>query len=503
MNHRHSISHRLAFFILAFLVLSGPGATGCGKGGDKTELVVLKRIILISCDALSAQHMPAYGYGEATTVAFDSLAAQGVLFEHCLAPQGWTLTSHMSMLTGLAPGVHRVGQNNALSRSIPTLPEILHAQGYITGGFPTSNHWLGELYGFDRGFDEYRFFSYEVVSNLDRETADWIADWAREHIPLNAQGGNAAPYFLFLHFMDVHSRPSNHPFPYWTPNPAHRAQFGLPADYPERNLTAVHGPGGDFEELYQWNMSGYDRDTLRRGYDACLRTWDEHRLRRTLEALRETGHLRDALVIITADHGEEIGEHGGYYHDSPYGEVREVPLLLVWPDRLPAGAVVGEPVSLMDLLPTILDLAGLAQTELCQGRSLRPLWEDPGAVWPKRDFLVDGLWKSYKLEPAALVAWAEDRWWSLVVQPDTTGIGNSFRPARVDSVIGLYDLRQDPGERRNLRQDRPDLVDRLRRRLEEKMQRGAYLGMVLARSSQGEEIELTPEAQRQLRALGY
>lgn len=488
---------------LILLVICDPVVTGCGRQATDAAVTPLRRIILITCDTLSARHLRAYGYETATTTTLDSLAARGVLFKHCLAPQGWTLSSHMSLLTGLAPGVHLVSKGGALASTIPTLPEILHERGFRTGGFPTSNHWLDKHYGFNRGFQVYSFFPYEVVSNLALPVADWIAGWARDNVPLQGEAGAAAPFFLFLHFMDVHIRPASHPFPYWTPEQAARDHFGLPPIPIERKLTRVDSESHDFEDVFQWDLELYDKDQLRRGYDACIRSWDEHRLRKILLALEGSGYLRDTLIIITADHGEQIAEHGGYYHTSPYAEVREVPLLFLWPGRLPAGAVVETPVSLLDVFPTVLDLADLPVPEVCQGLSLRPLLNDEASDFPRRDFLIDGYWRFCHLTPTALLAQVRDQWWSLVVNTDTTGAHSEFRPARVDSIIGLFNLTEDPGEQRDLQVEHPDVVAELRGRLEDKLAHEARLGRLLTASAPGTEVEITPEIEQELKALGY
>jgi len=401
------------------------GAAGAGTSAT-AELATgppLRRIILLSCDTLSAQHMSAYGYDRVIAAAFDSLAERGVLFRNCVVPQVWTLASHMSMLTGLAPGVHRVGKQTRLAESIPTLPEILAAEGLVVAGFPTTNHWLAPTFGFGRGFAEYRFLKPQ-----EKETHELLTGWCRTNIrPGAGPRGPVRPFFLFRHYMDVHTRTAGSPYPYWPILRRHQKRlYQTPDQVPPK----VFEPG-ELNTAHisskAWDMFAYAPEPLRAGYDACVLSWDQARLRRELWSLKRSGHLRDVLIVVTSDHGEEIGEHGGRLHDSPYGEVREVPLLMIWPGRLPAGAVVDQRVSVMDLAPTILDLAELDPLPHCQGLSLRPLLADPGADFPIRDFLVDGHHRDYALKLSALVARAEDRWWSSA---------RADRSARADAAPG-------------------------------------------------------------------
>jgi len=490
---RESVSGRLAGLVLlaasSGLLAAAPPARAAQKGESPLEHVVL----LVS-DTMAARHLRPYGYAGAHTAAFDTLAAEGVLFRHCLVPMGWTLASHMSMFTGLDPAVHRVGKYQALPAGIPLLAELLKQHGFRTAGFPTANEWLAARYGFERGFDHYQML------RLETDAVPVVRDWLARHVQLRSPHGSAFPFFLFYHAMDCHSRPHTYPYPYL---PVQRAARGLCEQFRNPPAGRFLPPEKDelFGQILNWDLAAYDQNGLRCGYDACIAAWDEFRLRGLLTALRETGHLRDTLVIITADHGEELGQHGGWYHDSPYGEVREVPLLMLWPGHLPAGAVVERYVSLLDITPTVLDLAGLPPPEPCQGRSLKPLLADPTAPFPDRDFLVDGLRRGWRLLPAALVAPARGGWWSLVAQMDTTGTSGTSRPPRVAQVLGLYDLDRDPGETRDRRLAEPELVQDLRTRLEARFAADAELAAVLAGAET--QVELSDEQERQLRSLGY
>lgn len=496
----------------------------------------LRRVVLISCDALSASHLRAYArppgpadgprgaggpgaaggsgargsaaFPPAHTAFFDSLAGEGVLFRRCLAPQGWTLTSHFTMLTGLLPGSHRVGAERPLAASVPLLTETLQAAGFTTGFFPNGNTWLLPTFGYDRGADLYRQFP--ITGRQVPEVAAWCDGRLG---PAAGRAGRQKPFFLFVHFMDAHSRSTKEPFPYWPVPMTH--QFALqrsrrPWPPPRFLPEAPPGTAGSVgagalsdlgEEVRQWDLAAYDPALLRHAYDACVTAWDDDRLRRLLRRLERAGHLRETLLVVTADHGEEFAEHGGLLHRQPYAEVREVPLLMIWPGRLPRGAAVEAPVGLVDLAPTVLDLAGLPPLPRTQGVSLRPLLEDPGARLPARDFLVDGHYRGYRRELSALVGEAEGRLWSLVAEIDTTGCAGTFQPERVGAVRGLYDLAADPGERRDLAAAHPAVAADLAARMQQQYAAGARLAQAVAGAAG--PAALTAEQKRQLRALGY
>jgi arylsulfatase A-like enzyme len=156
----------------------------------------------------------------------------------------------------------------------------------------------------------------------------------------------------------------------------------------------------------------------------------------------------------------------------------------------------------MDLLPTVLELAGLVPSQPCQGVSLCPLLWDADADFPDRDFLIEGHHREYRLEPSALVAQVDGRWWSLVAETDTTGCLGTFRPERVSKVSGLFDLGADPLERTNLVDQYPELVTELKQRLGTQLAANAALAAQLIPSAPADDL-LSEEAKRQLRALGY
>jgi arylsulfatase len=487
---------------LALVALLG----GCGRDNDgaatdggrpgESPWPELKRVLLITSDTLSAQHLQSYGYDRNTTAVFDTLTSYGVLFRNCLAPQGWTLTSHMTMFTGLNPGAHRVGKYGGSRESYPLLTELLQEEGFRTAFFLTANEWLRPRFGYQRGCDHYKM--YRLVDPMVQQGTQWI----RDQIMIEPPGQTAVPYFAVFHFMDAHSRPHTYPFPYMPLQ--EDAWFLCDLDTRERSQHFLPVKQDDlFGDIRNWDLGAYDPEFLRCAYDASVSAWDNFQLAELMRQLQQSSHLQDTLIIITTDHGEQLGEHGEFFHDSPYGEVREVPLLFIWPERLPAGVVVDARVGLADLAPTILDLARMTPLPATQGLSLAPLLADPEAPFPARDFLIDGNWRGWGHFQSALVAKARGNWWSLVVKTDTTGTTGTYQPEKVAAVQGLFNLDTDPFERDDLQAGNPDIVAELTERLERQLIATAALAANLDSEVKRETKEVPAEVLRKLRSLGY
>jgi len=331
-------------------------------------------IILISLDTLSAAHLGLFEYDRETSPFLDSLGRRSVVFENAIVQLPGTLPSHMSIFTGLYPSEHDVFPvDSVLSSEIPTFPELLQGAGIRTGGH-TEDGYVSGRYGFSRGFDE----------------------WDDHRVPLWYGGDNVfvrglrflegiAPeqsYFLFLHTYAVHD-------PYNPPNECRTAfwQGEPPRDAPpptsETLLAHNNGTLTVTPEVADYFRALYDAEIL------CLDGY----LERFFANLDEMGLLDDALVIITSDHGEEFLEHGKMAHDQIYNENLHVPLIMVFPGQ-ENGRRVAEIVESIDIMPTILELAGLGVPEHISGRSLLPValgTEDhPEATAYSRSFRASG-----------------------------------------------------------------------------------------------------------------
>lgn len=313
-------------------------------------------ILLVSLDAVRADHLGCYGQPRPLTPELDRFAAtSAVRFDAAYCQEPWTLTSHMTMLTGLYADVHGLDEQSSLPAGIWTLPEQLREAGYRTFGSAYDCFWLSPRFGYADGFDEY---------HVDRRPADErCAEAARWLL-----GGDERPSFAFVHLYDPHS--DTGVLPYEAPA-AFLEQLAPGADEGWAEWT---GPGGGSASLAAVNRGERSLPDslaarLPRLYGAGLAATDAA-VGDLLQRLREAGRLRDTLVIITADHGEALGERAHYMHEEMMEATLRVPLLVQWPGAPRAGQADGALAEGVDLLPTVLAAAGLAPRGPQQGRDL-------------------------------------------------------------------------------------------------------------------------------------
>jgi arylsulfatase A-like enzyme len=338
-------------------------------------------VLLLSVDSLRRDHLSAYGHtaAEPTTPHFDALGARGVVFENARSTTSWTQPSHVALFTGLPDRLHGVTDNSrSLAPEIDTAAELFARAGYRTAGFFSGPN-LHPTFGFAQGFEHYVDCSGVSVEPLTEGTRSVPGQFRDVHLsshgavtsPLLLEHSRAfledvlageAPFFCFVHWWDPH-------YDYLPPE-SYRARFVAP-DY-----------GGSFRGHHQeekvWTATPRDVRHLRELYAAEIRFTDDQ-IGELLAVLEREGALEHTLVVYGADHGEEFYEHGRWGHQRTlFEEVVRIPLGLAGPG-LPAGVRARGSAQLSDLLPTLAELCGLELPAYVQGRSLRPLWEDPAA----------------------------------------------------------------------------------------------------------------------------
>ncbi len=315
-------------------------------------------ILLISIDSLRADHVGCYGYERNTTPTMDKVAADGIRFANAMSTSSWTLPTHLTMFTGRYQIAHGVmHESYTLSDQVPTMGEVMKAAGYATAGF-VSAPYLAAHYGYSRGMDVYRDLSSEYGHRAEarsaivsKELTELAVDWLEDN--------KDEPFFMFVHNFDAHYD--------YTPPPPYDTMFD--DDY-EGEMDGNH-----FIERkdVNANMDKRDLDHILALYDGEIRYADDH-IGILLDQLRELGLHDDTIVLIVSDHGDEFFEHGNKgHHRTLYDEVLRVPMIVRLPDRAHAGTVVDEQVTLVDLMPTMLELAGIDATDGMQGISMAPL----------------------------------------------------------------------------------------------------------------------------------
>jgi arylsulfatase A-like enzyme len=424
-------------------------------------------LILISIDTLRADHLGAYGY-ERDTDPFlrKSFATEGAVFERAVAAASTTGPSHMTMFTSLDPVVHGVlptaNFGTTLPRGIVTLAEVLAAEGYDTGAV-TENGPLGPQRGFARGFAD-----FDESVDADGGTSGHVEKTlikARAWLERN----RGRRTFLFVHTYEVHA-PYTPPDVYadlFEPGPAH------PGRPPE------------------WDPVLYDRE---------IRHTDDQ-LREFFAQLEREGLDGDTIVVITSDHGEAFLEHGFLGHGPDlHQEILSVPLMLRGPG-IPAGLRVAAPVGLVDLMPTLLDLAGAPPVHGVMGRSLAPLLRgesDPGAgVRP----LYSSAWQTRAVFAGGRAANIPQPTHSVRVGPRKLIRYMSQGRAH----YAYYDLEADPDERSEALASSTAEAGELVRLLErhDSASREQRAALIAPPDALPAERPLDPERRERLRALGY
>ncbi len=397
-------------------------------------------VLLISLDTVRADHLSLHGYHRETSPLLDAFAAQGVIFERATSTFPSTAGSHMSMLTALHPCAHRVlGPGMRLPPTVTTLAEAFAAAGWATGAV-TEDGLIDPDMGFDRGFDRYRELLPDAAAPLGR-FPEGIAH-ARSWIDAHAN----RPFFFFLHTYQPH------------------AVYKVPP-----HVAGRWAPGPE----------GGQADWFAAAYDEGLRYTDEL-LGGFLRALERRGILENTLVVITSDHGEEFWEHGQFGHGyTVYREQVDVPLVMRHPRLATGGRRVPDIVSLVDLAPTILELAGVPQPASFRGASFAPLLEGRPA-------------------PRVPMAFAENLF--LNIRETLLRMGGHTWIAQGDRVA-VYAVDSDPDQQHDLAAEQPALaklgaiyIDGLRRSCD-------VVGGRLTKEPPAAPVD--PERRRALEALGY
>jgi len=390
-------------------------------------------VLLVTIDTLRADHLGCYGRAEAATPTLDALAGRGVRFATAVAHVPLTGPSHASILTGRTPLGHGFRDNGGyvIPAEAKTAADDFRQAGYRTAAF-VSGFPLDRRFGFDRGFETYD--DHLPKGNDPRRTpyverfADGTTDAALRWLAAPATG--TSPFFLWVHYYDPH---------------------------------APYEPPGPLAERFR--SSPYDGEIA----------FVDSQLARLLGALEEKGQLARTLVLVTADHGESLGEHGEGTHGLfVYDATLRVPWIMAGPG-LAAGRVASTVGRGIDVLPTLLDYAGLAPAPPIEGRSLRPAAE--GREMADAPAYAESLYAEREFGWAPLHAWRTAHF-KLIDAP---------RPE-------LYDLDADAGEKTNRVAELPDRAAELRRPLQASLS---------ASAPPAAAASVDPETAARLAALGY
>jgi len=468
-----------------------------GKGA------ITRNVVVILVDCLRADHLGCYGYARKTSPFLDHIARSGITFENCVAPSSWTIPSVVSLFTGVYPQQHGV---NTLGTIIPEelsmLQKIVEKNGVETAAFIT-NDYLSPRFGYAKGFSHY-FDHY-----LDQEFREYVASrlfflnallhfknnffypfsvdpggarwWSIGFPPFNHEKISAErvtddmlkwidihsdkPFYVYLHYMDVHC-------PYDT----------------------IWYPLFDNEVYPDQDLKGKLINT----YDGRI-TYVDRQIKRIWEELVNRNLSEDTLLIITADHGEELYDHEGTGHCTTlYDELIRVPLIMLYPSLPGMGQRVKNQVQLIDLPNTILKFLDLPVPDQMRGQSLLSLTDGFSPPFePANALSYTTRWRKSLKTKEGRELWEKKVW----------NQGGILTSLRIDNewkvIIGddgqskLFNLKEDKREQNNLKGIEPFIFKDLKKKLMEASSR-------LKRFDPGQEkLELPTETINKLKALGY
>jgi len=428
--------------------------TACAGGAERVPRSRWN-VVLISADTLRADRLNCYGYAQRrVTPHIDALAREGILFENHIASSPWTTPSHLSLLTSLRPSSHGVTSSFTMLMSraekgmtvdrLPdarlTLAEALAASGRQTAAF-TGGLTLDPRFGFDQGFARYETATRTLRPRNVQPLYDWI------------DGNRDRPFFLFWHTFEVHAPYLETAFldEVLPEEAASRLKRGMA----RATRAWMQEPQSATEQAALLDrLQAYTLPVCEALYTGGVQSMDRW-VGQLVRHLRDRGLYDRTLIVLTSDHGEQLGERGvdteaggrGFYNlhgHTLYDELLRVPLVLKLPYQDHADTRVRAVTDAIDVMPTVLDALGLQMPEEMQGMSLRGLWE--GRAWPPRLAVSESL--SSRHEKKAV---RSDRYKYIVstTAEEVDRHGRAFIPEH-PSARELYDLRSDPGEKVNL-----------------------------------------------------
>ncbi len=437
-------------------------------------------VILISIDTLRPDHLGCYGYARPTSPAIDRYAAEGARFTYVHSSTSWTLSAHVSLMTGLPDDLHEVVWDRVgLDPQRGMLAERFQQAGYATGGF-FGGPYLHPTFGFGRGFDIYENCGEPTVYDANRQnlSAEELtlltmqkeveshrirtADTIQAHVDRFLERNGERPFFLFIHHWDCHY------------------DFNAPREFVD---LFAPGYGGSLSmKGFMTNpciapgMDARDFEYLLANYDAEIR-WVDHHVGLLRRKLEELDLAEDTLLVITSDHGEEFFEHGNKGHRwNLHEESLAIPLIIGGPG-VRRGLEIGASARIFDIAPTILDLAGLPPLEEAYGVSLRPLLDaSEDAALRDLPIVAELTYIPKEMGPGGLPAGSDHylkhtavgRGRRKLIQVDTLAYDESqpidfTGKLRADPQRLLYDHTADARETRDLAAREPALFDAMLR----------------------------------------
>ena len=424
-------------------------------------------VIVVLLDVLRADHLSVYGYGRETSPKIDAFAQDAVIFDQAISQSTFTKTSVASIFSARYPFRHGVYEgslsdtesnitSDVLPESLPTLAEAFRDGGYTTAAW-VQNDQLRSYMGFQQGFDLY----HERVGKAN-DIVNAFLSWQRKK--------RRGSFFAYLHILDIHG-------PY-TPPPPYDTKFGTYSDTYEVQMPRWRTYR---REVARGEVvpSEADIEQLKALYDGEIAAVDAA-VGRLFDELRSRGLYEDSIIVVTSDHGDGFYDHGYVGHSTtPYEELIRVPLLIKLPGNRFAGTRVADVQPLVDLAPTLLELAGAPAMADTDGVSQVSRLRGAGRAGGEDRAPADTEDRVVVSEFKECVALRDERW-------------KYMRCG--DEAPGLFDLHRDPGEKDNVLELHPEVAERLGERAE---------AVRTLRRAPADRVVVDAETVEALKALGY
>ncbi len=488
-RRRNDCRRRLTARALCAVLLTVLATMALACGGEP-EPEAPRNLIIISIDTLRADHMSLHGYPRPTTPNIDAFAAQAATFDRAIAPWPKTAPSMVSMFSGRYPhstGVMFASRGLFVDDQQLMLAEIAKRHGLLTGAV-VSNAVLGSSTNFHQGFNNY-VETYQVESPFgaqQRNRANSVTFHARFLLRDLAPEG---PFFLWVHYVDPHTRydpPEKYSEPFF--NDAHYDPTELRLNEDDQNFH-----GGVAGKYWRQNGGQAEAGWYTANYDGEIAFADDQ-IGELLSEIDSLGLLEDSVVMITADHGESLGEHQYFFEHGwfPYHACGWIPWVVYWPGMPEPGKRISHPSGLLNLVPTVLDLMQWEEVppDLFHGRSVVPVIR--GDEQYTERYVIEEAGEG-GLRREDFLRSIQDEEWKLVYVPS-----ERYRSMMQGVEYELYNVLADPMETENLADQHPDIVERMRNALHETIERTGPIA-----PPPGQAPRYTEEELRSLRALGY
>ena len=425
-------------------------------------------VLFIAPDALRPANLDCYGYPKKTSPCIDKLAKEGVLFKNAVSTTSHTMPAIVSMFTGLdpithgvdGPGAYDMWSKEKLWKQWKTPFEILKENGYITAG---CDKWM------------YGGLKYDVeIKDLKKSIGEYKNEnfflwWApyQTHLPYNPK----PPYDTMFMPEEISSSTSEKLKIIKSTMIIHKP--GLLSKFEQQQAQGILEPATHTRSAGSMLFLEEDKPAIMALYDGEVRTQDEE-IENYIKKLEEFGLLDDTMVVLTSDHGEEIGERGSIGHASCslagalYDEVIRVPLIIRHPKVLPKGKVVESQVSLIDIMPTLFEILGLEIPKETEGHSLVPLIKGDNVDLKEEAYLETTPcgWQALQGDERKIYA---------IRTPEMKLIYNDDPNNKDKCTYELYNLKDDPGEKRNLINDMPDVANQFKDKLHNWIKKPSFL----------------------------